>query len=83
MEIVKGDIDMETKESNTEEKVALPMCPYCGLDPVLISARSMFLNDIHCLMIFCGNTDCRKLFAVEAIGKVEAPNSKPRIMIPS
>ena len=66
-------------------KDALPVCPYCAQDPAILSWRQIQLGQFQALMIFCGNPECRSLFAVEAIGLAQPGAAAPqsRIISPS
>lgn len=64
---------------------ALPVCPYCNTQ-ALYAFRQFEAGPWSCVQIFCGNTECRKLFNVQITGPTQKAMKQaaqaPRIVLP-
>ena len=60
------------------EKIEVPTCPYCGQDVREIKSRAVAVGQAIVQMLWCGNTDCRKLLPLQVVGQVE----QKRIALP-
>ncbi len=56
-----------------------PLCPYCLQDPAQVSSRGpLLLGNLHVMVIYCGNLECRKVWTVEVVG-----TAQPKIVDPA
>ncbi len=55
------------------------VCPYCGKDPAPLRSHGLVkLALMSCVIIYCGNPECRKIHTIAVIEVAE-----PRIAIPN
>jgi hypothetical protein len=57
-----------TPSNSDVEKLAFPVCPYCGADPMNISSLPFNIGPAQFLIIFCGNDACRKHLSMQMVG---------------
>lgn len=62
---------MKTEDELSEQdrqEAALPVCPYCGQDPAILTMKQFMLGNAKTALIICGNLDCRKILTVQIMG---------------
>jgi hypothetical protein len=71
-----------TPPSNTPLPVGppLPVCPYCEQDPADMRSIPLGMGPLKCLVVYCSNPACRKIFAVQVLG-MEQPMVMPSGLI--
>lgn len=55
---------------------ALPVCPYCGADPALLSGVVTRLGGHMAIVFFCENKSCRKIHGVAPVSVPQMPASQ-------
>lgn len=81
MDPVKGHTVGDDVISEVTEKIkqsgmpqlGFPVCPHCGNDPATMCTMPVTFGLIECLVIYCANEKCRKVFTVEVCGIKESP----------
>ena len=63
-------------KAGLELSAKLPVCPYCGDDPVNFSVRNYPVGAMMASAAFSGNPDCRKLFTFQILGSPRPRNSR-------
>lgn len=70
---------MKTEDELTEQEkqeAALPVCPYCGQDPAILTMKQFMLGTAKTALIICGNLECRRILTVQIL-KIEEPRVVP------
>lgn len=55
-----------------------PVCPHCLADPCIFTITPVNFRQLQTIAVYCGNPECRKVFAVSFIG-IHQP---PQIVMP-
>lgn len=55
----------------------LPVCPFCGLDPMIPASVSVRIGPMTVVVVFCGEVRCRKVLGMFLVHVEE-----PRVMAP-
>ncbi len=54
-----------------------PVCPFCGLDPMVPASVSLQIGPMTVVVVFCGEVRCRKVLGMFLVHVEE-----PRVMAP-
>ena len=67
------------KDAPNGSSEMMPVCPGCGMDPAVMNGRGPFeLGQLMVMVIFCGNSACRKVWSVNVVG-----TAQPRLLQPN
>jgi hypothetical protein len=82
---VQGLVQEAAQEAPAAPPVVLPVCPYCGEDPLKLSLMfQVFPKGQIASLAFCGNPACRKTLTVQIVGQEQQGRivhpDKPRIV---
>lgn len=68
--------------SPSEPKTPVAVCPYCGADPLVLTANNFHFGPWMMQSIFCANLACRKSLALNCLGLQNAPEDRSSIVLP-
>ena len=66
----------------TDPKLPVAVCPYCGADPLVLTANNFHLGPWLMQSIFCANMECRRSLAINVLGVESTPQQQGRLVLP-
>lgn len=89
MEAENSNSELQPFEDSAETtKHPVPVCPYCGTDPMMITASNIMLANpqggppVPAMMIFCGTATCRAMFNISVLAQVSVQQRPPLVQVP-